>query len=199
MAKIKVICGSALDVKTSADIILTDPPFDFDATKLSAALDNVSCDHLILITTMKQLIELLSVSTWELSFDFVLDAVVPKKSMNIHQPNYTHATGAYLKRNGAKSLFSRKLRQRSDTFDNLGYWPSIIRAPRERLEQHGMAKNLNAMTDILGSFNVKSVCDPFAGSGTTAHAAFELDIDVTLVELNEVHCIQIEKEFRFMI
>lgn len=98
---------------------------------------------------MKQAVELLKCSAWELNFDFVLDAVIPKKSKSIHQPNYTHATGVYLTRNNPKSLFSRKLRQRSDTFDNNGYWPSIIRAPRERLESHGMAKNQKAIEDIL--------------------------------------------------
>ena len=197
MAKIKLNHGNALSFKTSADLILTDPPFDMQARELNAILNNIKCDHLVLITTMKQLVGLLKVSDWVLSFDFVIDAVVPKKSKNIHQPNYTHSTGVYLTRNKAKSLFNRKLRQRSDTFDNNGYWPTVIRAPRERLGEHGMAKNEQAITDVLGSFDVTYVYDPFAGSGTTAMAAMSLDMNCELTELNELHFLSLTKTFKF--
>lgn len=198
MAKIRIIEGSALDVQLTADLILTDPPFDMPGTVLAQALDNVQCDHLVLITTLRQLVQLVSCSDWQIGFDFVLDAVIPKKSKSIHQPNYTHSTGVYLTRNGAKSAFNRKRRQRSDTFDNNGYWPTILRAPRERLAEHGMAKNLQAITDILGSFEAKTVVDLFAGSGTTAHAAFELELDSIMVELDPARCAALAAEFRFL-
>lgn len=198
LTSVRIINASALDVKLEADLILTDPPFDMDGKTLAKALDNVKCDHLVLITTMKQLLGLIKSSDWELAFDFVIDAVVPKKSKSVRQPNYTHATGVYLTRNGAKSIFSRKLRQRSDTFDNNGYWPTVIRAPRERLAEHGMAKSLSAITDILGSFNARSVCDLFAGSGTTAMAAWELEMDSINVELSKEHCETIKNSFKFL-
>ncbi|PQQ33669.1 hypothetical protein C6H68_25445 [Photorhabdus luminescens] len=79
-------------------------------------------------------------------------------------------------RTGEKSLFNRKLRQRSDVFEANGYWPTIFHAPRERMQEHGMAKNIDTITDLLGSFGISSVADLFAGSGTTAMAAFELDL-----------------------
>ena len=198
MAKITVIHGNAADHGQSADLILTDPPFDMPGKQLARVLNQYQCDHLVLITSMKQLIELLQHSEWQLAFDFVLDAVTPKKSKNIRSPNYTHATGAYLTRNKAKSIFNRKLQQRSDTFDNSGYWPTIIRAPRERLGDHGMAKSVTAITDILGSFEAVNVVDMFAGSGTTGWAAFELDMPCTLIELNEQHARQLQKEFGFL-
>lgn len=199
MAKIKLNQGNALDFSVTTDLIFTDPPFDMQAKMLSKILDQVICDHLVLITTMKQLIELMHVSKWQLNFDFVLDAVTPKKSKSIHQPNYTHSTGVYLTRNGAKSIFNRKLRQRSDTFDNNGYWPTVIRAPRERFRDHGMAKSETAITDILGSFNVKHVYDPFAGSGTLGFAALALDIDCELTELDDKNFKMIEKDMRFFL
>lgn len=199
MAKIKLNHGNALDFSVTTDLIFTDPPFDMPAPMLCKILDQVTCDHLVLITTMKQLIELMRVSQWQFNFDFVLDAVTPKKSKSIHQPNYTHSTGAYLTRNGARSIFNRKLRQRSDTFDNNGYWPTVIRAPRERLSDHGMAKSETAITDILGSFNVQHVYDPFAGSGTLGFAALALDIACELTELDDKNFKMIEKDMRFFL
>lgn len=197
MAKITINHSDAANIKTKTDIIFTDPPFDMPGKALSEILNNIDCDHLLLITTMKQLVELLAASDWHLAFDFVLDAVTPKKSKSLHQPNYTHATGAYLTKNGAKSIFNRKLRQRSDTFDNNGYWPTIIRAPRERLQEHGMAKNEQAIIDILGSFKASRVYDPFAGSGTTALAAIELDMDCELTEICCENIKQLNKTFSF--
>ena len=197
MAKITLNHADAVDVKTSCNLIFTDPPFDMSGSNLAAVFNNINCDHLVLITTMKQFVELIKCSQWELSFDFVIDAVVPKKSKSRHQPNYTHATGAYLTRNTAKSRFDRKRRQRSDTFDNNGYWPSILRAPRQRLQDHGMAKNEKAVTDIMGSFDIRSVYDPFAGSGTTGFAAIELDILCELTELDNARFVSLEKKFSF--
>lgn len=199
MAKIKLNKGDALDFQVETDLIFTDPPFDMSGAVLNDILNKVECDHLVLITTMKQLLELVKVSDWVLSFDFVLDAVTPKKSKNIHQPNYTHSTGAYFIRNGAKSLFNRKKMQRSDTFDNNGYWPTVIRAPRERLQDHGMAKNEQAITDILGAFEIKHVYDPFAGSGTIGFAALSLDVDAELTELDKQHQIELDKKLRFLL
>ncbi len=196
---IKINHGNAIDFPTSCDLIVTDPPFDMSGERLAKILDVIECNHLVLITTMKQLIELVCCSGWELSFDFVLDAVIPKKSKNIHQPNYTHATGAYLIRNAKKSLFNRKLRQRSDTFDSKGYWPTVIRAPRERIEDHGMAKSQQALMDIIGSFDVRSVYDPFAGSGTTGFACFELDLDCEMTELDKKYYEKLVCEFRFLL
>lgn len=197
MSKIKLIHGDALKHSVTADMILTDPPFDMSVSKLCNIILNQDSKHLLLITTMRQLLDLHPLLGWKLSFDFVLDSVAPKKSNSKQQPNYTHNTGVYLHHPDVKSLFNRKLRQRSDVFEGNGYWPTIFHAPRERAQVHGMAKNTDAITDLLGSFDVQSVVDPFAGSGTTGIAAFELDIDCTLIELSETNCSTIRQTFSF--
>lgn len=199
MATITINNCSALDKHVECDLVLTDPPFDLPGEFLGKVLDMVCCDHLVLLSTMKQFVELIKCTEWQLNFDFVLDAVVPKKSKSIHQPNYTHTNAFYMTRNGASSIFNRKLRQRSDTFDNNGYWPTVIRAPRERLKEHGMAKNEQAITDILGSFDASHIYDCFAGSGTTGFACVELDKDCTLTELDEARANKLTKEFRFLL
>lgn len=197
MAKITLINGDAESFHGSADVVMTDPPYDMDGGKLARILDGIPSDHLILVTTMKQLLSFSAASTWKLSFDFVLDAVVPKNSKAAHQPHYTHQTGVYMTRNGARSRFDRKRRERSDTFDGKGFWPTVLRAPRDRMRDHALAKNLTAWTDILGSFDVESVVDPFAGSGTTGFAAVELCLDCTLIELDTELCARMQKTFRF--
>ena len=180
MATITLIHGDAADHGRAADLILTDPPYEMSGSELARIIGGFDAPHMVLITTMRQLLDFLPRTDWKLNFDFVLDGVTPKKSKSLQQPNYTHQTGVYLTRPGVKSAFGRKLRQRSDVFEANGYWPTIFHAPRT--SAHGYAKNLAAITDLLGSFDVQSVIDPFAGSGITALAAFELCLVATAIE-----------------
>lgn len=198
MATIRAIHGDALSLSGSADLIFTDPPFDMPGASLAGVLSRYEASHLVLITSMRQLLEFMQVPGWRLSFDFVLDGVAPKRSRNVQQPNYTHSTGVYLHKPGVKSVFNRKLRQRSDVFEANGYWPTIFHAPRERGQEHGMAKNLAAITDLLGSFDVASAVDPFAGSGTTGMAAWELGLDCTLIEKDAAAFDSMIKTLRFI-
>ncbi|MBK7543182.1 MAG: hypothetical protein IPI57_15810 [Candidatus Competibacteraceae bacterium] len=110
-------------------------------------------------------------------------AVEKPTATELYPPNRT-----YFKKPEAKSAFDRYSRQRSDTFSaEPGYWPTIFHAPRQNVKAHGLAKNQAVITDILGSFTVRSVIDPFAGSGTTGMAAYDLGLD----------CLMIEKDKRF--
>jgi len=195
--KLCVINDDANNQSITCDLLVTDPPFDMLGNELAGIIDKQRCNHLLLITTMRQLLEFCSNSNWKLNFDIVLDHVVPKKSKSIKQPNYTHSICVYMTRNNAKSLFNRKKRQRSDTFDNKGYFPTIIRASRERMKQLGYAKNTQALIDIIGCFDVKLIGDIFAGSGTTALAAFELDYDCVLIEREQKLCDEIKQQFKF--
>lgn len=195
--KLCVINADAATKSIACDLLVTDPPFDMSGAELAKIINQQQCDHLLLITTMKQLLNFCSNQEWVLNFDFVLDHVVPKKSKNTRQPNYIHSTCVYMTRNNAKSLFNRKLRERSDTFDNNGYWPTILRAPRDRMQELGYAKNTQALIDVIGCFNAKVIGDVFAGSGTTALSAFELDRDCILIERDVALCDQIKRQFKF--
>lgn len=198
MAKIKLICGDARKQAISCDLIVTDPPFDMSGKLLADIIQRQDCNHIVLIATMRQILEVVPLLNWKFGFDFVFDAVAPKKSMSTHQPNYTHHNGVYLYKDGEKSLFNRKKRRRSDVFEGNGYWPTIFYAPKERIQQHSLAKNADAITDLIGSFDVKTIADLFAGSGTVGISAFELDLDCTLVELDMENCKGIAKNFRFL-
>lgn len=198
MGRYSLICGDAKNNPLSTEMIMTDPPFDMPGRDLAHVV-NISCvSHVVLLTTMRQLIDFIKYTEFKLSFDFVFDTVAPKKSNSIRQPNYKHVTGAYLKKPGTKSVFNRKLRVRSDLFEENGYWPTIFYAPRERSNEHGMAKNVDAVTDLLGSFEVESVGDPFAGSGTVALAAYALGIKCEMVELDVDNCNHIVNNFKFL-
>lgn len=196
--KVHVINDDAANHIVECDMIITDPPFDLCGHVLAGILEKQKCNHLVLITTMRQLIEFCKASEWKVAFDFVLDNVVPKHSKSIRQPNYTHSICVYMTRNKAKSLFNRKKRERSDTYDGSGYWPTILRAPRDRMKELGYAKNTRALVDIVGSFEVESIADLFAGSGTTGMVAFELDLDCVLIEKDKTLCEKMSKKFGFL-
>lgn len=195
---IQIIHGDAATLSASADLLFTDPPFDLSGKRLAEIVARYDVPHIVLITSMRQAISFIEMlgSEWTLGFDFVLDAVVPKHSKSRHQPHYTHATGLYLRKE--PSVFDRKRRPRSDTFDGKGYWPTILRAPRQKMGEFGQAKNEQAVLDLLGSFAVESVIDPFAGSFTTALASAELDLDCTAIEIDEQRCHAAYKLLRFM-
>lgn len=201
MAKITLIEGDAAHNSGSADMIMTDPPYDMPGAELEAILARYDAPHLVMLTTMRQFVEFVGAAgkAWHLAFDFVVDGVAPKKSRSMAQPNYVHQTGVYMTRPSVKSAFDRRRRQRSDVFEANGYWPTIMRAPRENMHEHGMAKNLVAMTDLLGSFCIRSVIDPFAGRGTTGLAAADIgNIDVTLIERDPTHCSTIRSQLQFV-
>lgn len=199
MAKIKLIHGDSSILMGSSDLIFTDPPFEMPGRDLGAILSRYDAPHVVLITTMRQLLEMMPGSRWEFAFDFVLDGVVPKQSKSLRQPNYIHQTGVYLKRPGIASVFNRKRRLRSDQFTAApGYWPTILHAPREAMQTHGMAKNLSAITDLLGSFAVQSVIDPFAGRGTVGLAAAALDMACMLIERDATHIATAATLLRFV-
>jgi hypothetical protein len=75
-------------------------------------------------------------------------------------------------RGQTKSIFNRKLKQRSDGAHAVGYWSTIIRGARDLKNQYG--KNEQTITDI----------DPFAGSGVVGNVGIELGINVILIEIN---------------
>ena len=198
MAKTTLIHGDAIDHGQSADLILTDPPFDLPGKQLARIITQYDAPHLVLITTMRQLLEFLPDTDWRLNFDFVIDGVMPKQAKNLRQPHYIHQTGVYLTQPGVRSVFNRKRRQRSDTFEDNGYWPTIFHAPRDRTQEHGHAKNHAAVTDLLGSFDISSVIDPFAGSGTTAFSAWELELPCVTIEKDRETFNMLKKSFKFL-
>lgn len=198
MAQVTLIRGDASDHGRACDLICTDPPYDMSGAELARTLAAFDAQHLVMLTTMRQLLEFLPHTAWHLAFDFVWDGVMPKKSRSYLQPNYVHQTGVYMTRPGIKSAFDRRRRQRSDVFEGNGYWPTIFHAPRDNVQEHGQAKNAQAVTDLLGSFAVRNVCDPFAGSGATGIAAYDLDMPCTLIERDAETFAALKRTCRFM-
>lgn len=199
MAKIKLISGDAASFNFKADIIFTDPPYDMSGKELAAIINNYESNHLLMLCTLSQLLEFTRYSNFKLSFDLVLDNVVPRQSKSVHMPHYVHSTIVYMIKNNDKSRFFRNHGTREDAF-NQKYFPSIIVGSRDskRLD-HGMGKNIQAMKDLLSYFKVSSVVDPFAGTGTTGIACQELNIDCILIEKDEAIFNKLEKLFKFFI
>lgn len=194
---ITIINGNAADYSYSADMIFTDPPFDMSGKELHGIISNYDADHLLLVTVCRQYTEFCKLTNYEFALDFVFDTVVPSKSHSRKQPHSCHNLVIYMRKKGVKTAFDRMLYRRRDVATK-GYYPTIFRAPRDRLTEYGYAKNLQAITDLLGSFNVKSVIDPFAGTGTVAHACLELSRDCISIEQKEELTDQLYKEMHFI-
>lgn len=197
MATIKLIHGDAANHTISADMLLTDPPFEMGGKELASIISKYDSRHLLLICTMRQLLDFSQHTDLKFNLDFVFDLVAPKQSKSSKQPNYRHVHAVYFTRQGAKSVFDRKRGTRSDVF-TVGYMPTIFTAPRERSGVHGHAKNEQAIRDLLSYFDVRSVVDPFAGSGTTGLACMELGIDCTLIERDQGLYDNLKTTFRFL-
>lgn len=68
--------------------------------------------------------------------------------------------------------------------------PDIWKAPWSSTKPHGhpCEKPSVLMTRMIGESNARSVLDPFAGSGTTLHAAYRLGIPAIGIEAEERWC-----------
>lgn len=200
MAQITLIhADSGACAPVQAEMICTDPPYDMPGDELASIIARHAARHLLLITTMRQLLEFVRAAPqWRLSFDAVLDCVVPKQSKSALQPNYVHQTVCYFVHGRAGSVFSRRRNQRSDVAEGNGYWPTIIRATRQDMGRVRYGKSVQAMTDLLGAFAVNSVLDPFAGGGSTGIAAMELGIHATLIERDDAQFAEMSGYFSFL-
>ena len=180
---IRIINDDAKNHGAKFDMIFTDPPFEMSGKDLLAVLDCYEFDHLVLIASLRQIIDFAKQTELEFCFDLVVSHITPKKSKSYAQPNYLHSNVAYFKRKGVKSAFDRRKVVRQDYYsdDANHYYPSVFHAPKTGM-QYKYQKNQAMIDDLLGAFDVRTVCDMFAGSGTTGLAAYEHGIDCTLIE-----------------
>lgn len=164
-------------------MIITDPPFEMSGGQIYKILSCFDYEHLLLITSMHQLIEFAKHTDLQFCFDLVVSHISPKKSKSYHQPNYVHSNIVYFRKKGVASAFDRRKVMRQDHYSDTKthYYPTLFISPKTDLA-YKYQKNQAMMNDLVGAFNVKSVLDPFAGSGTTAIACLEHDIDCTLIE-----------------
>ncbi|HHE3603426.1 TPA: DNA methyltransferase [Pasteurella multocida] len=184
---IKLIHGDSSKVDIPAiDMIFTDPPFEMSGKDLLKVLNNFDYKHLVLICSMHQALDLYKLSDLDFAFQLVISHMTPTKNRSYQQPHIVHSNVMYFRKHGVKSAFDRRRVQRYDTYsdEKTAYFPSIFHAPKTDLV-YKYQKNQNMVNDLIGSFDVESVLDPFAGSGTTLLACLEHKIK---------HAFMIEKD-----
>lgn len=183
---IRLIRGDsfASDIPAS-EMIFTDPPFETDGRKLAELFARIDYRHLVLICSQHQALDFYKHSeNITFGFDMIVSHVSPKKSRSYHQPNMLHSNILYFRHNGVGSAFDRRRVERQDVFGADGYYPSIFHAPKTGLN-YRYQKNQQMLNALLGAFDVGFVCDPFAGSGSTALAMLENGIsDGIMIEKN---------------
>ncbi|EGP02584.1 hypothetical protein AAUPMG_12731, partial [Pasteurella multocida subsp. multocida str. Anand1_goat] len=170
----------------AVDMIFTDPPFEMSGKDLLKVLNNFDYKHLVLICSIHQALDLYKLSDLDFSFQLVISHMTPTKNRSYQQPHIVHSNILYFRKRGVKSVFDRRRVQRYDTYsdEKTAYFPSIFHAPKTDLV-YKYQKNQNMINDLIGSFDVESVLDPFAGSGTTLLACLEHKIK---------HAFMIEKD-----
>lgn len=182
---IKLINADSTNVELpSVDMIFTDPPFEMSGEDLLKVLNNFDYKHLVLICSMHQALDLYKLSDLDFAFQLVISHMTPTKNKSYQQPHIVHSNVMYFRKRGEKSVFDRRRVQRYDTYsdEKTAYFPSIFHAPKTDLV-YKYQKNQNMINDLVGSFDVESVLDLFAGSGTTAIACLEHNIkDFYMIE-----------------
>lgn len=180
---ITLINDDAANHSGSFDMIFTDPPFEMSGADLLDVLNCFDYKHLLLICSAHQMLDLYKLSDLDFAWQMVLDFKTPTKNRSYQQPHIHHANIAYFRQKGFRSAFDRRRVVRQDHYsdDSNHYYPSVFHAPKVDM-RYKYQKNQSMVNDLIGAFDVQTVCDPFAGSGTTGFGCMEYKIDCTLIE-----------------
>ena len=183
---IKLIHDCAENHAGRYDMIFTDPPFEMSGETIRSILSNFDFDHLVLICSAHQMLDFYNKSDLEFAWQMVFDFKTPTKNRSLKQPHIQHANIAYFRKQGVKSAFDRSRVVRQDHYsdEKNHYYPSIFHAPKSGMA-YKYQKNQSMIDDLIGAFDVQTVCDPFAGSGTTGLACLEHQKDCTLIEVDD--------------
>ena len=80
----------------------------------------------------------------------------------------------------------------------LEYPKDYTKALAQTIGRVKFGKSAEAITDMLGSFDVGHVLDPFAGGGSTGLAAFELGMSATLIERDAAQFEAMKQTLKFI-
>lgn len=196
---ISLINDKAENHRGDFEMVFTDPPFDMPADKLYKILSYYQFEHLVLIASMRQVLELYTMLDFDFCFDLVAHRRKPRESKSYAVPHYIHNNIFYFKKHGVKSAFDRRRVARADEYSDkkTNYYPTFFNAPKRDL-CYRFQKNQQMIDDIIGSFAVQTVCDMFAGSGTTGLACVKHEKDCTLIEADEEPFNIMKEQFDFL-
>ena len=89
MSQVKILHGNNMDFQIKADLLFADPPFEIDGADVYRTILNYDCEHVILMCSIKQLLEFFAVNkVYKLRLDFIFDRVIPMDSKSLKKPNY---------------------------------------------------------------------------------------------------------------
>jgi 16S rRNA G966 N2-methylase RsmD len=174
-----------LNNSESPDFVFSDPMYNDDVRDIVAIFETIKTNHFLIMCTFKQAVDICNVFSGKLRFDLVFDQKIPSSMLNKGVPYYLHKNVIYITKtdetifncDNAKGFFSDK-----------GYYPSIIDAPKQTNDRHGLSKNVNALRNMLSGFDFKIVLDQFIGGGSTMIAAQLLKRKCYGIEINPTYC-----------
>jgi len=189
----RLLCGDGTSVDDvdllikgeSACIVFTDPMYDDDPKPIAAIFETLKTKHILIMATFKQCVSFVNLTGYKFRFDLVLNQKVPSSTMNKKVPYYLHKNIVYLTKDDS-TIFSCD--NAKGYFSENGYYPSVIEAPKNTSEAHGLTKNAEGIKLILSGFLFDTVLDPFIGSGSTMIAAHHLNRKCYGIEINPMYC-----------
>ena len=130
---IRIINDDAKKHGASYNMVFTDPPFEMSGQELIGVLGRYDYDHLLMICSAHQMLDLYKHSDLYFAWQMVLDFKTPTKNRSFAQPHITHANIAYFRKKGVKSAFDRRKVVRQDHYsdDANHYYPSVFHAPKQ--------------------------------------------------------------------
>lgn len=167
------------------DFVFSDPMYDHDVRDIVAIFESIKTNHFLIMCTFKQAVNICNSFSGKFRFDLVFDQKIPSSMLNKSVPYYLHKNVIYITKTD-ETIFSCD--NAKGFFSDKGYYPSIIDAPKQTSDGHGLGKNVSALRNMLSGFDFKIVFDQFIGGGATMVAAHLLKRKCYGIEINPTYC-----------
>jgi DNA modification methylase len=199
----RLMCGDSNSIDAverlmsghKADMVFTDPMYNDKTAGFTNTISSLGIEHIVLMTTFKQAISILSETEWHFNFDTVLYFKTPSSMMNKAVPYYLHKNVFYVTaRKDIKSIFNCD--NATGVFSENGYYPSVIEAKKNTQEQHGLTKPVDAIVKLMSGYKAKTIIDLFGGSGSTLIACEKTNRNCRMMELDPKYCDVIIKRWQ---
>jgi hypothetical protein len=171
------------------EFLFTDPPYEFDITRLFNILEYINIKHLLMMVGFPQAIELLKSDKLTPKFDLIYvrnHHISPPRKIPDH-PHFIHVQLIYFTVGQIKSIFDRRLAR--GAFSEAAFFPSVVEEEEHvDKKEFGYGKDLGAICKIISGFDFKEMLDLFGGSGTFLMACEKMGKTCYCMELDPKSC-----------
>jgi 16S rRNA G966 N2-methylase RsmD len=176
-------------------LLFTDPPYEFDVTKLFDIFKIINIKHIVLMAGLKQLVACFRNDDLVPKFDIIYvrkNAIsttrpaVGRRPMSDY-PQFKHVQLVYFTVGKHNSICERRLAR--GAFSDGALYPSVVEEDESvSKKQFGYGKDLSAICKIISGFDFNEMLDLFGGSGTFLMACEKMDKTCFAMEVEPKNC-----------